>query len=131
MSYFKIDGTSYDVLVVSVVEDFNILYSENTGRTMSSKARMSLDPIGTFYGHTVVVKRKPGYERQYDALFDYISQPRETGMNVEIVHNQETISYEAYVSSGSRELKKIDPKTGKVYWSEMEIKITPMEAYIT
>ena len=88
MDYFKIDGRSYAVLVTAIEESFNILYSENTGRTMSQGARMTLDPLGTFFGHKVTVKRKQGYEAEFDALYNYVSHPRYDGISVEIAHNQ-------------------------------------------
>ena len=131
MDYFKIDGKSYDVLVTDVSENFNILYSENTGRTLAIGARMILDPLGVFYGHKVTFKRKAGHEKEFDDLFDYVSQPLTDGMNVELVHGQTVLKYDAYVSSGERALKKIDIKTGKVYWDSISINFIPMEAQVT
>ena len=129
MNYFKIDGVSYNVLVVGLEENFNILYSENTGRTLSEKARMVLDPIGTFFGHKVTVRRKRGHEREFDALYDYVSRPRYDGMMFEVAHNQDTINYEAYVSSGSRPLKLIS-KSDVLHWGELQLNIVPMEAQV-
>ena len=129
MDYFKIDGRSYDVVITAIEENFNILYSENTGRTMSAGARMVLDPLGTFYGHKVTVQRKQGYETEFDALYDYVSRPRYDGVNVEIVHNQTTIKYDAYISNGSRQLQKIS-KSDIVHWGELQLNIVPMEAQV-
>lgn len=129
MDYFKIDGRNYDVLVIGIEESFNILYSENTGRTMSQAARMTLDPLGTFFGHKVVVKRKQGYEAEFDALYDYVSQPRYDGISVEIVHDQTTIKYDAYISNGVRQLGKIT-KDGAIHWGELQLNIVPMEAQV-
>lgn len=129
MDYFKIDGRSYDVLVTDIEENFNILYSENTGRTMSTGARMVLDPLGAFFGHKVTVQRKQGYEKEFDGLYDYVSRPRYDGVNVEIVHNQTTIKYDAYISNGSRQLKKIS-KSDIVHWGELQLNIVPMEAQV-
>lgn len=129
MNFFKIDGINYDVLVTSIEETFNILYSENTGRTMSQGARMVLDPLGTFFGHTVTVCRKQGHEKEFDALYDYISRPRYDGMSVEIAHNQSTIKYDAYVSNGNRQLKHIT-KSNAIKWGELKINIVPMEAQV-
>ena len=131
MDIVKINGRSYDVLVTELSENFNILYSENTGRTMSIGARMTLDPLGTFFGHKIVFKRKSGYEAEFDRLFDYVSQPRYDGINVQIVHGQSTISYDAYISNGERAVKRIDAKTGKVYWDSFSVNIVPMEAQVT
>lgn len=131
MDYVKIGGKAYDVLVTEISENFNILYSENTGRTMSVGARMTLDPLGTFFGHKVTFQRKQGKEAEYDALFDYVSRPRFDGVPVEIVHNQTVLKYDAYISNGERAIKRIDAKTGKVYWGEFSLNIVPMEAQVT
>jgi hypothetical protein len=126
----KIDGVSYDVLITAISENFNILYSENTGRTMSKGARMTLDPLGTFVGHNVTFQRKRGYEEEFDKLFNYLMQPRIEGIHVELVHNQTILSYDAYVSTGERKLERIDPNTGKILWGSFSANIVPMEAQI-
>lgn len=128
MDYFKINGREYDVSVLDLEESFTILYSSNTGRTMAERATMVLDPIGTFYGHVVTVAKKQGKEEEYDELWDFLSTPRDKGVPVEVVHNQSTINYDAYVSNGARKLKRIT-KSGMVDWGEMSINIVPMEAY--
>ena len=130
MNIVKIDGKEYNVLVTEISENFNILYSENTGRTMSQGARMTLDPLGVFFGHKVTFKRKQGFEAEYDSLFDLVSTPRYDGIPVEIVHNQTVLKYDAYISNGERAVKKIDPKTNMVYWGEFSLNIVPMEAQV-
>lgn len=130
MTVCKIGGKEYNVLITELSENFNILYSDNTGRTMSQGAKMTLDPLGTFFGHKVKIKRRQGYEAEYDNLYNYISKPRYNGIPVEIVHNQTTIAYDAYISSGERAIKRIDRKTGKVYWDELTLNIVPMEAQV-
>ena len=130
MDFLKINGRVYDVVVTAINENFNILYGEGTGRTIAKGARMTLAPLGTFYGHKVTVKRKQGKEAEFDRLFMEISKPRYDGIPVEAVHNQTTISYDAYISNGARDLKWIDRSKGIVYWNEMEINIIPMEAQV-
>lgn len=130
MDYVKIDGIAYDVIVTAVTEDFNILNSENAGRSAGVGSPMVLDPLGTFYGHTVTFKRKRGREAIYDQLFYNLSLPRTDGLPVEIVHGQDTIAYDAYVSTGSRALERINLNTGEVYWREFSVKFTPMEAQV-
>ena len=128
MDYFVIDEEAFDVLVTEVVENFNILYSENTGRTISQSARMVLDPLGSFCGHKVTVQRKRGHEEEFDRLFNKISKPRSDGMKVKIVHDQSVIEYEAYVSNGERALQRINRNTGEVFWGSISINFIPMEA---
>lgn len=130
MTICKIDGVSYDVLITAISENFNILYSENTGRTMSKGARMTLDPLGTFVGHNITFQRKRGHEEEFDKLFNYLMQPRIEGIHVELVHNQTILSYDAYVSTGERKLERIDPNTGKILWGSFSANIVPMEAQI-
>ena len=67
-------------------------------------------------------------EEDFDSLFNEISKPRAEGVWVTAVHDQGTISYEAYISNGERRLKAINPKTNKIYWDTMTINIIPMEA---
>lgn len=130
MDVFKLNGKSYNVNVVELSENFSILYSENTGRTMATGAPMILDPLGTFIGHKIVVSRKQGYETEFDRLYDFILKPRYDGVSVEIVHNQGTISYKAYVSQGERKLKRIDKNTNKVLWDKLSLNIVPMKAQV-
>jgi hypothetical protein len=130
MEYVKIGGRVWDVLVTEITESFTILYSENTGRTMD--ASMTLDPLGTFFNYKVKFSRKQGKERQYDELFDFLSRPRYDGIEINIVHNQALWDspFMAYVSQGERSLKRIDPKTGKIYWDSFTANIIPMKAQV-
>ena len=130
MDLVKIGGEVYDVFVDDISENFNILYSDNTERSVSKGARMVLDPLGTFYGHEITFRRKPGKENEFDRLFTYISKPRYDGINVEIVHNQTTLNYEAYISTGTRKLQRYDEVNNKVYWSSFTVNIVPMEAQV-
>lgn len=129
MDYVKIGNRVWDVLVVELSESYTILYSENTGRTMSTGAKMTLDPLGTFYGHKVTFRCRKGHEDEYDELFDYLAKPRYDGIAVDIVHNQETIKYQAYISNAERSLKRIE-KNGKVRWDNFTANIVAMEAQV-
>lgn len=135
MNYFKINGKSYDVVVTGIEENFNILYSENTGRTIAEGAPMTLDPLGSFYGHKVSLRRKTGFEKQFDEVYEIVSKPisvveEEDALLFEVAHLQSTISYRAYVSSGSRAVQKIDEKNEKVYWGELSLNIVPIKAQV-
>lgn len=131
MDICKIGEKEYSVVVVSITETFTKLYTENTGRTMGVGARMNLDCLGTFFGHRVEIARKAGFESDFDELFDLVSLPTNDGIPVKMVHNQDSIEYEAYISNGERAVKRIDEKTGKVYWDKLSLNIIPMEAQKT
>lgn len=130
MDWLQIGGRPYDVSVLSIKESANILYSDKTGRTMSVGARMTLDPLGTFIGHKITVKRKGNNVTEYDKLYNEIIKPRFNGIKVKAVHDQTTIEYDAYVSTAEREVQRIDDVGEVVYWKEMDINIVPMEAQI-
>lgn len=130
MDYCKIGGREYNVHVLEIEENFNILYSSNTGRTLEEGAPIVLDPLGTFIGHKVTVKRKQGYESEFDDLFDFVTVPRYHGIKVNMVHNQDSIEYDAYISNGSRKIKSIDLKNEKVYWDSMQLNIVPIKAQV-
>jgi RNAse (barnase) inhibitor barstar len=130
MDYCKIGGRNYDVIVTAIEESFTILYTENTGRTMSNGARMTLDPIGTFFSHSITFKRSKDNVKEFDALYDFLSTPHYDGFPVEIVHNQTTLKYDAYVSQGKRPLQKISQKLSKVFWGEITVNFIAMEAQV-
>ena len=135
MNYFRINGINYEVIVTGIVENFNILYSDNTGRTLADGAPITLDPLGTFIGHKVTIKRQNGHEFEYDSLYDLIIKPRrvlrkEDALLFEVAHLQDSIAYAGYVSTGERKLERIDEKTGKIYWGELTLNIIPIEAQV-
>lgn len=130
MDYVKIGGKAYDVIVTNIERNFEILQSSNAGATLAPGARETLDPLGTRIGHKITFKRKPGYEKEFDELWDFVIQPRFDGVWVDIVYNQDTLKYEARFVSGNQQLKKIDPVTKKVYWGELVLDIVPVEAQV-
>jgi hypothetical protein len=131
MDVVVIDGKSYDVVVESIEESFSILYSENTGRTLSEGARMTLDPLGTFFSHSVKIKPKTGKEEEYDALYEYLSKPRYDGISLKILHAQAYMEYEAYVSNGKNTLIRKNEKSGVARWDGFSANFIPMEAQVT
>ncbi len=130
MNYCKINGKNYDVVVTSIEESYSILYTENTGRTLGSGARMTLDPLGTFFTHKVTFRRSKDNYAEFDRLYDFFAIPRYDGFPIEIVHGQTTIKYDAYVSQGARVLNRISPDQTKVLWNELSVNFIPMEAQV-
>jgi hypothetical protein len=130
MEYCKIGGRTYDVLVTSIEESFTILYTENTGRTLEVGAEMTLDTLGAFFSHKVTFRRSHDNVEEFDRLFNYLSTPRSSGIPVEIVHNQGTLKYDAYVSQGSRTLQRIAQRVKKVLWGEFSVNFITMKAQV-
>ena len=130
MDWVKIGGRVYDVHITELKESFNILYSDNTGRTLGVGAPLVLDPYGTFFGHTVTFQAKQGKQSEFEELYNMLSYPRIEGIQVEIVLGQSTISYSAYVSSGNRDLIRIDDKNSKVCWGSFQANFIAIEAQV-
>lgn len=130
MNYCVIDGKSYDVIVTAIEESFTILFTDNTGRTLEKGAPMTLDPIGTFFSHKVTFKRCKENVEEFDNLYDFLTTPRYDGFDIEIVHNQTTIKYKAYVSQGTRALQKIVERIKRVLWGELAINFVPIKAQV-
>lgn len=129
MNYCVIDGVSYDVCVTAINEYFSVMDTDKAGRAIK-KGRMIRDIIGTAIGHKVKFSRKSEDEegiKAYDDLFSYLSQPRESVM-VKMADGQTTIEYEAYVTSGNRDVEKIE--NGKTFWNDLEVNFVPMECQI-
>ena len=130
MNYCVIDGNKYDVLVTGIEESFSILFTENTGRSIGVGAPMMLDPLGTFFSHKVTFMREKENYKEFDKLYDFLTAPRYEGFDVEIAHNQKTIKYKAYVSQGTRALKRISERDKKVMWGELSVNFVPIEAQV-
>ena len=126
----EIDGIVFDVTILSIKENATVLYTDNTQRTLAIGARMILDPLGTFIGHRITIKRNGDKVKEYDRLFNYVIQPRSDAIKVKVVHDQSMIEYEAYISSAEREVQKVDINNNKVYWKQLEINIIPIEAQV-
>ena len=130
MNWVVIEGKAYDVLDQDVERNFNILYTENTGRTLAEGAPLILDPLGTFYGHKITFARRKNNVSDFDSLWDFLSQPRVVGINIKVVYNQDVLQYDAYVSSGTQKLNHID-RNGTVYWDAMQANFIPIRAQVT
>lgn len=131
MEYIRIGGKVWNVRILEVKESFNILDTENGGRVIS-EGEMTLDRIGTFYGHTVTFgKADIDHRSEFDDLFIYLSLPRNTGIDVELVHNQSTIAYKAYTSTGERKIGWIDRDNNIVNWLNFSCNLIPMKAQVT
>ena len=128
MDYVKIAGKVYDCLVISIEQDFTIIYSENTGRSLDGA--MFLDPIGTFIGHVVTFAARGDNVKEFDDLFNFLKIPRNSGVMVNVVNDQSTMQYEAYVSNGKRKVSIIDGNSGKVRWESLQVHFIPVSPQV-
>lgn len=130
MDYIKIGNRVWNVGIIELSRNFNITDTDQAGRVIAD-GTMVLDRIGTFYGHTIKFTRGSASVSEYDELWEYLSQPRNTGIPVDIVYGQSTLKYDAYVSSGEQRIKRINIKEGVIYWDTFECNFIPMKAQVT
>lgn len=127
MNYIKINGVSFDVNVAisAYSRNFNVLDGENAGRTLSG--RMVRDVIGTYIGHNVTVFRKGDNYQGLDAFWDYLIQhSTDDSVLLEAADGQKTISYQAYYTSGTQDIEKVE--NGINYWGEVQVNFIPIDA---
>lgn len=127
MNYIKINGVLFDVNVAisAYSRNFNVLDGENAGRTLSG--RMVRDVIGTYIGHNVTVFRKGDNYQGLDAFWDYLIQhSTDDSVLLEAADGQKTISYQAYYTSGTQDIEKVE--NGINYWGEIQVNFIPIDA---
>ena len=129
MSYIKLNGIEFDadVSISAYNRSFNVLDGENAGRVLTG--RMVRDIIGTYIGHKIKVFRRGNNYKGLDGFWDYlIAHSVDDSVMLEAADGQTTISYEAYYTSGTQDIQKVE--NGVNYWGEIEINFIPMDAQV-
>jgi len=112
----KINGKEYGgvINVLSITESFEKVYGENSA--IKQNGEDWYDVIGTRYIHQVVFTQNPSASpEESDEFFDLISSP-DTLHTVTLPHNSGEITYNAHISTGSRQL--LDCIGGKYIWDD-------------
>lgn len=129
MSYIKLNGVEFDadVAIGSYNRNLNVLDGENAGRVMTG--RMVRDIIGAYIGHKMTVFRRGDNYEGLDAFWDYlVAHSVDDSVMLEAADGQTTISYEAYYTSASQDIEKVE--NGVNYWGDIEVNFIPMEAQV-
>ena len=129
MSYIKLNGRTFDadVAISSYNRNFNVLDGPNAGRVLSGK--MIRDVIGTYLGHKITVFMSGDEYVGLDAFWDYLYQHSiDDSVHLEAADGQHTISYQAYYTSASQDLEKVE--NGVNYWGEIEVNFVPIDAQL-
>lgn len=125
-SKFKlsIDGKTYNIILPyeGVKRSFSILDGDNAGRVQTGD--MVRDIIGTYYNYTLDVEQDPLYPKDYDDLFEKVSEPVDYHTII-APYGQELYQFKAYISDGSDTLKYIDVN-GLHYWSGLSLNFVAM-----
>ena len=129
MNYIKLNGVSFDanVAISKYNRNFNVLDGENAGRVKTG--RMIRDVIGTYLGHKITVFRRGDNYAGIDAFWDYLYTHSVDGsVLLEAADGQTTMSYEAYYTSATQDLEKVDGSVN--YWGEIEVNFIPIDAQL-
>ena len=121
----KIDGISYDVLITAIAETFNIVEGANSG-TALYRQREIRDLQGIKIGHAITFASDNDPEA-FDALTSHLFGTVRPYVELEVVHNQTTLRYQAAYNTGSRRVRHIDDENEIVYWDELTVEFRPME----
>ena len=128
VSLVKIDGVAYDVLVTALQEKFEVLEGPNSGYALYRQRELR-DITGVKIGHVVTFAPDNDPEA-FDALTDYLFGAVRPSVQLEVVHGQTTIDYEAAYSTGSRSVAYIDDNTDTVGWGDLTVEFRPMETQV-
>ena len=129
MSYIKLNGRTFDadVAISSYNRNFNVLDGPNAGRVLSGK--MIRDVIGTYLGHKITVFRRGDDYAGLDVFWDYLYQHSiDDSVLLEAADGQRTITYQAYYTSASQDLEKVE--NGVNYWGVIEVNFVPIDAQL-
>lgn len=129
MGYIKLNGRSFDadVAISKYNRNFSVLDGDNAGRAMTG--RMIRDIIGTYLGHKITVFRRGNNYAGLDEFWDYLYQHSvDDSVLLEAADGQTSIAYEAYYTSATQDLEKVE--NGANYWGEIEVNFIPMEAQV-
>lgn len=129
MSYIKLNGVEFDaeITISNYNRNLNVLDGENAGRVMAG--RMIRDIIGAYIGHKITVFRRGDNYQGLDNFWDYlVAHSVDGSVMLEAADNQKTISYEAYYTSASQDIEKVEG--GVNYWGEIEVNFIPIDAQV-
>jgi hypothetical protein len=63
----------------------------------------------------------------FDALTSHLFSSVRPYVELEVVHNQSTIRYQAAYNTGVRSVRHIDDENEIIYWDELTVEFRPME----
>lgn len=129
MNYIKLNGVEFDadVAISDYNRNFNVLDGPNAGRVLTG--RMIRDVIGTYLGHKITVFRRGDDYAGLDEFWEYLYQHSiDDSVLLEAADGQKTISYQAYYTSASQDIEKVEK--GVNFWGEIEVNFIPIDAQL-
>lgn len=104
ITQFLLDGTAYNVQVMSLKRSFSVKDAIQPSETQSGS--IYRNPIGTYYNYTLTVRQKDGDRESLDALFEAISKPVSFHACT-FPFNQSMLTQKMYVTTGSQDIKRL------------------------
>lgn len=129
MDLVKIDGVVYDVLVTALEEKPEIVEGPNSGTALYRQRRIR-DIAGIKYGHSITFSPSDENPELFDKLFSYLFDNVRESVMLEVVHGQDTLTYEAEYSTGGRRVAYINNKTDFVGWDDLTVEFRSIETII-
>lgn len=129
MNYIKLNGVEFDadVAISAYNRNFKVLDGPNAGRVLTG--RMIRDVIGTYLGHKITVFRRGDDYAGLDEFWEYLYQHSiDDSVLLEAADGQKTISYQAYYTSASQDIEKVEK--GVNFWGEIEVNFIPIDAQL-
>ena len=129
MNYIKLNGVEFDadVAISAYNRNFNVLDGPNAGRVLTG--RMIRDVIGTYLGPKITVFRRGDDYAGLDEFWEYLYQHSiDDSVLLEAADGQKTISYQAYYTSASQDIEKVEK--GVNFWGEIEVNFIPIDAQL-
>ena len=129
MNYIKLNGVEFDadVAISAYNRNFNVLDGPNAGRVLTG--RMIRDVIGTYLGHKITVFRRGDDYAGLDEFWEYLYQHSiDDSVLLEAADGQKTISYQAYYTSASQDIEKVEK--GVNFWGEIDVNFIPIDAQL-
>lgn len=126
-----IDGINYNIMIPEngIKRSFSIADTDNAGRLLNGT--MVRDIIGTYYNYNIMFETKYLSTAEYDDLYTKLSAPVDYHI-ITVPYGQETLTFQAYITSGSDTLRKVRNNTNN--WTGLSvdfIAISPQRTPLT
>lgn len=134
MTYLAINGIDFADMaaITSYEENLTVKEGPNAGESADT-GRVIRDVLGGFLGHTITLRAKSAKQEDVEA-FDYLWECLKNmsvtdSVAVDVVDNQEGISYDAYFTAAKRTLSKVT-QDGINIWDSITLTLTPIAPQI-
>lgn len=129
-SLFTIDGHTYNVGIVSLKRQAQILDGDNAGRVKSGG--MVRDIIGTYYNYVLSISGNELSASAYDDLWERVTDPSVDYHTITVPYGATgSITFKAYITAADDELIKTKTisENSKNRWDKLNLTFTAMNPF--